>query len=58
VTNTFDAGAITVEKAVDGDGAEYAQGPYEITLACTFDGEDIEIPGGAERTIAHGETVT
>jgi hypothetical protein len=58
VANTFDAGAITVNKAVDGDGAAYAQGPYEVTLACTFDGDDIEIPGGAAREITDGGSVT
>ncbi|WP_166844074.1 DUF5979 domain-containing protein [Isoptericola sp. BMS4] len=58
VTNTFDAGSITVDKAVDGAGAAFAQGPYEVTLACTFDGDDIEIPGGATREITDGGSVT
>ncbi|MCK9794044.1 DUF5979 domain-containing protein [Isoptericola sp. 4D.3] len=57
VTNVFDAGAITVDKAVTGGGAEYAQGPYEVTLACTFNGDDVAIPGGAEREITDGGTV-
>lgn len=58
VTNVFASGAITVDKAVTGDGAPYAQGPYEVTLACTFDGEDLEIPGGATQIITDGATVT
>jgi len=59
VTNVFDAGDVTVSKAVDGDGAAYAQGPYEVTLACTFNGQDVEIPEpGATQTLNAGDTVT
>ncbi|MEU2198746.1 DUF5979 domain-containing protein [Isoptericola sp. NPDC019482] len=59
LTNTFDLGELTVDKVVDGDGAEaWGTGPFEVTLACTFDGEDIEIPGGASRTLSGGESVT
>lgn len=59
LTNTFDLGELTVDKVVDGDGAEaWGSGPFEVTLSCTFDGEDIEIPGGATQTITGGESVT
>ncbi|PFG44653.1 hypothetical protein ATJ88_3389 [Isoptericola jiangsuensis] len=57
-TNTFDAGAVEATKTVDGDGAEFAQGPYELTLECTFEGEPIDVPGGATRTVTDGGTVT
>lgn len=51
-TNTFDLGALEVTKVVDGDGAElYGAGPFVVTLACTLDGADIEIPGGATRPL-------
>ncbi|MGW8566337.1 DUF5979 domain-containing protein [Isoptericola sp. NPDC055881] len=58
VTNTFDAGSIAVEKVVDFEGDAYDVGPFEVTLACTFQGEDITIPDGAAREIAAGDTVT
>ncbi len=56
VTNTFDLGAISVEKRITGPGAEDRGGEsFTVSLACTrdVDGEDvdIEIPGGAERTL-------
>ncbi|MDM7832106.1 DUF5979 domain-containing protein [Cellulomonas edaphi] len=58
-TNTFDDGAITVDKVVDGDGAElYGGGPFEVSLACTFEGADVDIPGGASREITPGSPVT
>jgi len=56
VTNTYDAGAIEVTKVVDGDGGEaFGTGPFTVTAECTFLGEPIEVPGGAERTISGGE---
>ncbi|MGF0118620.1 DUF5979 domain-containing protein [Promicromonospora sp. Marseille-Q5078] len=58
VTNTFDVGAIAVDKVVDFEGDSYDVGPFEVTLACTFQGQDIEIPGGAAQEIAAGDTVT
>ncbi|MFE5335020.1 DUF5979 domain-containing protein [Isoptericola sp. NPDC056573] len=58
VTNTFDVGSVAVEKVVDFEGSSYDVGPFEVTLACTFQREDIEIPGGAAREIAAGDTVT
>ncbi|MFD6178217.1 MULTISPECIES: DUF5979 domain-containing protein [unclassified Isoptericola] len=58
VTNTFDVGSVAVEKAVDFEGDAYDVGPFEVTLTCTFQGEDIDVPGGAAREIAAGDTVT
>jgi hypothetical protein len=56
VTNTYDAGSIEVTKVVAGDGAEaFGSGPFTVSAACTFLGEAIEVPGGAERTISGGE---
>ncbi|WP_162243342.1 DUF5979 domain-containing protein [Cellulomonas sp. Leaf334] len=58
VTNTFDDGAITVDKVVDGDGVDlYGAGPFEVSLACTFDGADVDIPGGAVRELVPGTPV-
>ncbi|WP_123372114.1 DUF5979 domain-containing protein [Cellulomonas sp. PhB150] len=58
-TNTFDDGAVTVDKVVDGDGASlYGSGPFEVSLACTFDGNDVDIPDGAERELVPGTPVT
>jgi len=58
VTNTFDVGSVAVDKVVDFEGDSYDVGPFEVTLACTFQGQDIEVPGGAAREIAAGDTVT
>ncbi|WP_402469934.1 DUF5979 domain-containing protein [Isoptericola aurantiacus] len=58
VTNSYDVAAVVVSKAVDGDGAQYAQGPYEVTLDCTFEGAGIEVPDGAARTVEDGGSVT
>ncbi|QJW35008.1 DUF5979 domain-containing protein [Cellulosimicrobium protaetiae] len=56
VTNTYDAGSIEVTKVVAGDGAEaFGGGPFTVSAACTFLGEPIEVPGGAERMISGGE---
>lgn len=56
VTNTYDAGSLEVTKVVGGDGAEaFGAGPFTVSAACTFLGEPIEVPGGAERTISGGE---
>nr|WP_225224318.1 DUF5979 domain-containing protein [Cellulomonas sp. JH27-2] len=58
VTNTFDEGVVTVDKVVDGDGADlYGSGPFEVTIACTFDGADVDIPGGATRELTPGTPV-
>jgi large repetitive protein len=56
VTNTYDAGSLEVEKVVAGDGADaFGAGPFTVSTACTFLGEPIEVPGGAERSISGGE---
>ncbi|GAA1986706.1 hypothetical protein GCM10009718_25170 [Isoptericola halotolerans] len=58
VTNTFAAGSLEVEKVVDGEGAElWGTGPFEVSLACTFQGEAIEVPGGEARDLEPGDTV-
>ncbi|WP_229242903.1 DUF5979 domain-containing protein [Cellulosimicrobium marinum] len=56
VTNTYDTGSVEVAKVVTGDGAEaFGAGPFEVSLACTFEGADVAVPGGAERTVTGGE---
>ncbi|MBD8079719.1 DUF5979 domain-containing protein [Cellulosimicrobium arenosum] len=56
VTNTYDAGSVEVDKVVDGDGADaFGAGPFESTLACTFEGADVTIPDGATRSFVPGE---
>jgi large repetitive protein len=56
VTNTYDTGAIEVTKVVDGEGAEsFGTGPFTMSAACTFEGAEIEVPGGTERVVAGGE---
>ncbi|WP_156044172.1 DUF5979 domain-containing protein [Cellulomonas sp. HZM] len=58
VTNTFDEGAIRVDKVVSGDGADlYGSGPFEVRLACTFERTDVDIPGGATRELTPGTPV-
>ncbi|MBZ2195873.1 DUF5979 domain-containing protein [Occultella gossypii] len=57
-TNTFQLGSIQVDKLTEGDGADlYGAGPFGVTLECSFDGESVEIPGGAEREIMPGTPV-
>ncbi len=61
--NRFDLAEISVTKnvvsdAVDQNGEPIEYGPFEVVLSCTFEGEQIDIPEGAERTLANGETVT
>lgn len=57
-TNTFDVGAITVDKVVDGEGADlYGAGPFTVTLACTIDGEPLAVPGGPTRELVPGTPV-
>lgn len=57
VTNVFDPGSVTVDKVIDGEGADFAEGPYEVTLECTFNGTEVDIPGGASRELTPGEPV-
>lgn len=53
VTNTFDAGSISVAKVIDGPGAElWGAGPFTVALSCeTPLGEAVAIPGGAARVL-------
>lgn len=59
VTNTFTVGALEVQKELDGMPAmeldPATQDDYQVSLACTRDVDgvttDVEIPGGATRTI-------
>lgn len=63
VTNTFDAGALTVTKEVEGSGAElYGAGPFEVTVTCTREGAggpvELPVPGGAARELSAGNDYT
>ncbi|KAF2412983.1 hypothetical protein B1729_12100 [Microbacterium sp. B35-04] len=51
--NTFGAGALTVTKVIDGEGAElWGAGPFTVVLDCLDEsGEPVAIPGGAEQTL-------
>ncbi|MBX9718546.1 MAG: hypothetical protein K2X36_06840, partial [Microbacteriaceae bacterium] len=56
ITNTFEVGAVSVEKTFAGDGTGiYARGPFEATLACTLEIDgvvtELDIPGGATREL-------
>jgi len=53
VTNRYLAGSLEVTKAVTGDGAAlYGTGGFEISLACTLDGDAVRVIGGATRTVS------
>ncbi|WP_137845935.1 DUF5979 domain-containing protein [Microbacterium sp. 2FI] len=60
VVNTFAVGSIAVTKSTSGDGADpYGIGTFTVHLDCTYQGEPIAIPDGADRTLeitAAGET--
>lgn len=67
ITNTFTIGSLSVTKALDGAPASELEpatsDEYTVSLSCTrvVNGEPVAvapIPGGAERTIAAGETIT
>ncbi|WP_123306649.1 DUF5979 domain-containing protein [Cellulomonas sp. PhB143] len=58
VTNTFDTGSVEVDKVVDGDAADFVTAPFEVSLACTFEDDDITVPGGATRTVTPGSPAT
>lgn len=58
VSNTFTAGEVSVTKTVSGTDADaHRSDVFAVTLACTWHGEDIEIPGGAERALRVGAPV-
>jgi hypothetical protein len=55
-TNTFDLGAVAVDKEVAGEGADlYGAGPFEVVLTCDLDGEPVSVPGGESRSVVPGE---
>ncbi|BDV29402.1 DUF5979 domain-containing protein [Microbacterium terricola] len=64
VENTFNLAQVSVSKTVDNggaldiDGEPVAYGPFEVTLACTWNGQDVTAAEPMVRTIADGETVT
>ena len=49
VTNTFELGHVGVTKVIEGPGAAFAAGPFEMELACTFEGTEV---WGSRRTVA------
>lgn len=56
--NYYLTGELEVSKSVVGLGASYGAGPFEVTLECVRDEQDIAIDGGATRSFSGGETVT
>ncbi len=62
VTNTYDAGTLTVTKAFAGDGVDlWGTGPFEVTLDCVDPLRGpVPIPGGATRQLSadNGYTTT
>ncbi len=56
--NYYLTGQVDVTKSVIGMGAGYGAGPFEVTLECERDGEQIVIADGATRSFVDGETVT
>ncbi len=52
ITNTFEAGYVTVEKKVTGEGAEaYGSGPFSFTAVCAWPvGTGVGGAGGSETT--------
>lgn len=60
--NRFDLAEVSIEKivsseAVDAAGELIEYGPFEVTLSCDFEGEEIAV-ADAVRSITAGETVT
>jgi large repetitive protein len=60
VKNTFEYTSIEVIKERTGAGAGlYDQGPFEVTLSCTFEGSslvDSDVPGGLVRELTLGNS--
>jgi hypothetical protein len=55
ITNRFTEGSVQVTKDFSGLGVPlYGNGPFEVTLDCTRDGDPITIPGGAARQLDSG----
>ncbi|NKY38074.1 DUF5979 domain-containing protein [Cellulomonas septica] len=57
-TNTFDLAPVRVVKEIAGVGIVYALGPFTVHLECTFEGEDVTVPGGADRLVTRFAAVT
>ncbi|WP_164743466.1 DUF5979 domain-containing protein [Microbacterium sulfonylureivorans] len=56
VTNTFDLGSLAVTKTVSGgDAAAHEDDVFEVSVACIWDGQEIEVPGGAVRPVTAAE---
>ncbi|MDQ6523703.1 DUF5979 domain-containing protein [Nocardioides sp. LHD-245] len=57
ITNAYDAGTVTLEKKVDGDGAaRYGTGTFSFQMTCTYRGQTpyqdtIRLAAGASRTV-------
>jgi len=63
VENTFRFAEIALTKFVrspqtDANGNPIARGPFEVQLACTLDGRDIQAAESSVRSVADGQTIT
>ncbi|MFE6994981.1 DUF5979 domain-containing protein [Microbacterium sp. NPDC057659] len=64
VENTFNLAQLSVTKAVDGSGAvdangdPIAYGPFQVTLACTWDEQQVTAAEPMTQQIEDGQTVT
>jgi hypothetical protein len=64
VRNTFNLAQVSVTKAVDNggavgqDGEPIAYGPFEVTLACMWNEQQVRALEPMTQTLADGETVT
>lgn len=56
--NYYLTGELEVTKSVVGAGADFGDGPFEVTLACERDGIAVDIAGGATRSITAGGTAS
>jgi hypothetical protein len=58
-TNTFTVGQIVVTKKVDGSGAsEHRDDTFTVHTVCTWNDQQIGIPGGADRSLSVADPVT
>src|SRR5699024_3612213 len=58
VTNTFDVGTVAVSKVLEGAAADYAAGPFTVELACTFQGEPIDLDQDAQQVLSVEDGLT
>lgn len=58
IDNVFDVGELVVEKTITGDGPQWATGDFEVSLACTWNGAPVDIPGGATRVLSQSAGMT